>query len=397
MVSLDSWSPDPRSTRSSAYRGLPEDLLSSVSSQDVRAYSLATGWKRVDGGPGHLAVFRHPCSNLDQVIVPLDSSAPDYARRIAEAVEALATREDRPPQEVLNDLLQTASDVLRFRVTSLEATRGTLPLEEVVDLLRGAKQALLAAACSVLVPQRHHPRLSRAEAEQLLAACRFGQTERGSFAVAIACPIDAVDTPLPRQNPAPFARETTQLLMRSAERILNSIQRDDEAAALQSNNSDPLISSNFCQALLEMQPPQDQSSLTISCTWAPILALPASAGTVRSVTFRNEHFPAIERIGKRLLPVGEPEHDLFVGYVDALNGFMGDTGEMQGEVTLLLLHESEPIRAKVDLGPRDYRTAAEAHMSGSAVSVRGSLHLGRRIHRLRDIGGFSRVAPSTER
>jgi len=376
---------------SSSYMGLPEDLLSSVSSQDVRSYARATGWERAQGGPGHIAVFRHPDSQLDQVIVPLDSSAPDYARRIAEAVATLSAWEKRSAQEVLNDLLQTDSDVLRFRIASLEATRGTLPLEEVIDLLAGSKRALLAAACSVLIPRRHHPRLSRGEAEQLLEACRFGQTERGSFAVAISCPIAAVDAPLSTQDSVPFVRETTQLLMSSAERILNAILRDDEESIFDPKSAGPTISSNFCQALLQMQPPQEQSSLTISCTWASALPPAVSGNTPPFVTFRKEHFPVIERIGKRLQPAGEPEHDLFVGYVDALNGFMGDAGEMQGEVTLLVLYEGETVRAKVDLGPQDYRMANEAHMTGGAVSVRGSLHLGRRIHRLRDINGFSRV------
>jgi hypothetical protein len=373
-----------------SYMGLPEDLLGSVRSQDARAYARATGWERIQGGPDHLAVFRQPSSRLDQVIIPLDGSAPDYARRIAEAVATLAAWEKRPAQEVLNDLLQTDSDVLRFRIASLEATRGTLPLEDVIDLLAGSKRALLAAACSVLVPRRHHPRLSRGEAEQLLEACRFGQTERGSFAVAISCPLAAIDTPLSTQDSVPFARETTLLLMSSAARILDAILHDDEESILDPGSTGPTISSNFCQALLQMQPPQEQSSLTISCTWASTLS-PDSCAAAPSVTFRKEHFPVIERIGKRLQPAGEPEDDLFVGYVDALNGFMGESGEMQGEVTLLLLYEGETLRAKVDLGPQDYRSANEAHMTGGAVSVRGSLHLGRRIHRLRDITGFSLV------
>ena len=137
--------------------------------------------------------------------------------------------------------------------------------------------------------------------------------------------------------------------------------------------------------------------MTISCTWATGVTLAGPEDVPRAVTFRKEHFPVIESIFKRLQPTGEPEHDLFVGYVDTLNGFMGDSGEMQGEVTLQLLHEGESIRAKVDLSPADYRTANEAHMAGGAVSVRGVLHLGRRLHRLRDVTGFSPVGPPLDR
>lgn len=79
---------------------------------------------------------------------------------------------------------------------------------------------------------------------------------------------------------------------------------------------------------------------------------------------------------------------------------MGADGQVQGEVTLLLLHEESPLRARADLSPEQYRTANEAHMAGGVVAVQGILHRGRRVHRLTDVisvrrveGGIVAVAP----
>jgi hypothetical protein len=294
------------------YRELPEDLLQAVNPQDLRAYALAVGWERVGNLEGRFTVLSHPGADLDQVLVPLNVHAADYGRRIGDAVQALADKETRPALEILNDLLQADADVLRFRVISAEALRGTLPLEKAIDLLEGAKQALLAAACSVIDPgRRHHPRLSRAEAQEMLEACRLAQTEKGSFTVAIACPVRAVDSSEPAQPQEPFVRQATRLVMRSAQRLVAAIESDDLALIDGGSEREPALTSNFCEALLRMQPRQERSCLTFACTWAP--GLPPPSVVPREVTFRQEHFPAIETIYRRLQPAEEPRPDLFVG------------------------------------------------------------------------------------
>jgi hypothetical protein len=285
-----------------AYKELAEDLLQAVDPQNLRSYALATGWMRAGIVGRRFAVFSHPSDELDQVLVPLNVLAPDYGRRIGDAVLVLAEREKRSPQEILRDLLQADSDLLRFRIVSSDASRGTLPLEEAIDLLGGAKQALLAAACSVVAPdRRHHPRLSRAEAQEMLAACRMGQTERGSFTVTVACPIQSVGTDSSEPEKVPFARKATQVLMASAQRLLSAIDQGDLDAVERTTEGEASVTTNFCEALLTMQPPTDRSFLAISCSWAPSLPVPGSE-IPREVIFGGEHFPALESIYRRLQP-----------------------------------------------------------------------------------------------
>jgi hypothetical protein len=100
-------------------------------------------------------------------------------------------------------------------------------------------------------------------------------------------------------------------------------------------------------------------------------------------------FPIIEDIYRELLPTKAPASSLFFGKVVTLSGQPGDDGTMQGETTLALLHDEEILKARADLGPDDYQKAVDAHRNDEPVKLWGVLHLGRRIHRLADITGFS--------
>ena len=247
-----------------SYKGLPEHLVARINPVDARAYAAASGWVRVPAVNGNLAIYSHPKFDLDQLLIPLDAGLSDYPQRMAEVVANLAEHEGRLAPEVLNDLLLPPSDVLRFRLDEPDTQAGVVGLEQGLELLQGAKKTLLAAACSVVQPQKFHPRLSRTEAEQLLQACRLGQTERGSFTAVIACPLDAVGARAatchavvcrddrgggePRNTfalpvrPEPFTRQTTGLLMRSVARIVTAIDADQIESLLAPEGGQPVLS-----------------------------------------------------------------------------------------------------------------------------------------------------------
>ena len=101
--------------------------------------------------------------------------------------------------------------ILRFRAPSRSGSRG---LDS--GTLRAVHERLTADAHSVLKPQAYHPRLGRSEAEQLVEACRFGQTKRGSFTMTLACPLHAVPN---KGNSGPFTRQVTGSLMQTLGQI----------------------------------------------------------------------------------------------------------------------------------------------------------------------------------
>jgi hypothetical protein len=364
-------------------------LLAQVPSQAARDYARLHGWQRVDQVRGRIALFERADRPLEQLIVPLDPTA-DYAQRIGDVVSRLAKAEARSPQAVLADLLSVGDDTLRISVASPLAAAGELPLDTALEFLAGARLSVLAAAHSVLSPRRHHPRLSRAEAETVVAACRLGQTERGSFTATIRCPL----LPSPGEpepvDAEPLPRRSLSLLLSSVTYLIAAIEGDRLEAALEEDQA-PSISANLCEALLSMQAVDQDASITLAVTWS----LRRPAPTPHPVVVRKEHVPALEQASRLLRPARSSARATFVARVDTLDGDPTDSGHPQGQVTLLTYHDGEPVRARVTLDVDDYATAGRAHMNGVYLQLEGLFRAGRRLHRIDDARAV-RLMPVTE-
>lgn len=363
-------------------------ILRSVKPQQVRCYALARGWHRIPQKNPNLAVFGHTNAQYEQLLVPLDNELLDYDRRLTEVVETLAGFEQRSIESILNDLLTADSDIVRFRVSSPATDRGSIPLSEGIRLLDGAKRSLLAAAHSVLNPVNHHPRMGRSEAQQLLSKCHMGQTERGSFAISISCPLRAVEADqalLPGVET--FSRKAVATMMRSVNQIVQAIDADAVPLLLTPAIDQIPVSVNLCEALLQMQPPEEDSHLDLGVSWAT--SLPPIVQVPQSVRIRHEYFAIIEDVAKNLRPAQEPATSLFVGHVENVGGGPGDDGRMQGEVVLSLMLEDSVQAARVTLGPADWLIAHAALAAHSVVRLKGILHRGSRTHRITDVSEFA--------
>lgn len=369
------------------------DSLSRLSPRDVMGYAKARGWQQFRT-TGKLMIFnRSEPSSLDQLLVPVDASRPDFADRMREAVERLVEFEKLPAASVVVNLMNYSADVLRFRMASQRAERGTLPLIQAIDLLAGARHSLLAAAHSVLLPRKHHPKLSRNEAVQLLEACQMGQTEQGSFVVAISCPMRAVDEEqaglfVPHR---PFARQTTSLLTRALAQLDQAIEENRINSVVDEEN--PIVSANLCEALLKMRPAQDGGILEFIPSWAPSEPIDLDPDVLgRSIIFSCDEFDAIEDVYRQLRPTEESLAKLWIAFVDELKGTGDDTGSREGEVVFTIFDDDQLIRAKATLSKDQYQIAYEAHNPIRPLVVHGHLNRGPRVSRLTQI---SELRPAT--
>lgn len=363
-------------------------LAARIEPHDILRYAQARGWvlARTVGGAFH--VLTHPDSELDQVLVPRNAQADDFAARVIEAAERLAEREHRSADAVLGDILSPA-DVLRFRVRGADVERWDISFPHITNVIGGIDKCLRAAACSVVKPQPFHPRLSRSEADQLMQACRLRQTEPGSFTIVVACPLDAVDRPTGPDDPTPFARRVVGGLMRSLQWI------DGAAAAPTSRGPGELpasVSANLCEGLLDMQPEDERASLSVEIAWDASLAPPAGVETGVAPALRREHFVFLGELARTLRPHDGDEGTVpLVGHVDRLDGAPDESGRVCGEVVLSLLIDDAVLRARADLGPDDYVRAIEAHRWNRLVRLSGVVRRGRKVHRVDDVSGFALV------
>ncbi len=375
------------------------DSLRRVTPNDVRAYARAKGWERTEGVRGDYAVLRWPGGNLDQILVPNDPRTDDFANRVSDAVWKLAEIERRSAEQVLGDILNHDADVIRVSVASAGTERGSLALLDAVALFDGVRKSILSAAHSVMRPIQFHPRLSRRDADQLLRACRFEQTERGSFVAAISCPLRAVDAPQEvLGHMTPFARAATRYLKDSLDWLADSIHADNPARVLDEQPNRPVISANLCDALLRLRPETEGALVECSISWAP--SMPVENGEIgaRTVRFQPDDFEVIEDVYLRLTPQRDPERDLFVATVDELRGNLNDDNQREGDVVLSLYSREfdELVKARVELTPEWYQIADAAHMDGRYLLVRGLLRRGRRVSRLTHVAHVGAIEPAPE-
>jgi hypothetical protein len=372
-------------------RELKPEAVRRLSSLAMKEYLLARGWERVPSKRPNVGIFRRPEAEEAEVLLPLSGDFADLDEAMASAVEEIARFELRPPTQVLGDLLSPRADRLRFAVESRETADGGIGLEDGLALLTGSRKALLASACSVLRPQRFHPRMSLREAEAFVRSCRLGQTELGSFVATVECTLDVEDS-TPQALPGfdamePFGRKATTMLMRSAARIVDAIRADTLDGLTEPPPGIPVVSANLCEALAEMIPSPEDGTLQIGSSWSPVLPAPRDVPAI--VRVDRQYRSVIEQVGRALRPSTSPVPDLYVGKVDALQGDPGPDGRMQGEITLATQVEDEIVKMRLELGPEDYPKAGEAHLLGRYVSVRGILRRGARVHRLERATDFA--------
>jgi hypothetical protein len=357
----------------------------------VREYAEATGWTRVGAVDGVAAVLSTARNGFGEMVLPLAKDLRDFGRRMAEAVCYIAEVEQRDVLQVLNDLLLPPTDVLRFGIAGAAARDGFIRLDDGLALLGGARKSVMAAACSALKPQHFHPRLSRTETEQLLRSCQLGQTERGSYIVTIACPVIRLnDVDAEEEASVPFGRQTTELLVRTVERLTASI----DSGALDDLWKDgaerePGLSANLCDALVEMQPESDELMVSLSASWSKTLPPPKSVAGNKPVFLKPEYIPRIAELSSRLRPASEAKRQSLVGWVETLDGKPGASGRTEGSVYLRVINfEGDALLARADVGPDDYLIAAQAHMQPCPVALSGVLLRRPKISRIQDVQGL---------
>jgi hypothetical protein len=354
-----------------------------VTPRAMKNYALALGWNLIGNVNGTIAVFRDPRSDAHQLIIPLEPSYDDYGETVEKAVLKLAEFEGRPADEVLNHLLLPPADILRFSEQGPEAETGTLPLGQAVHMLEGARRALLATAHSVMHPSAYHPRLSRGDAERFVKDCRFGQTERGSFTITIACPLDILlGAPGPAKS---FGREVTSGLTTTVRAIAEAADTGqiDELTDIVRHR---YVSANLLEALLHLKPTGERSILSVGVDWSKAVSPPFSSPRRQSLKLDRTCFEVMEYVAPKLRTLPKPKLETFVGFVEELRGEPAADGRMSGEVVFsVTLDTGEHIKPRADLSADDYRTAGDAHLTHEPTYVRGYLKRLPRSYRIEEI------------
>jgi hypothetical protein len=119
--------------------------LQAISPSVLSAYARAAGWSRLESYRDHSDVYT--AAELPEIILPRTTRLGDYSSVVLRLIKIFARVAERDELSLYRDLVISDRDIIRVRVA--ESADGSLTINNGVDLVDGARDMLLAAACSL--------------------------------------------------------------------------------------------------------------------------------------------------------------------------------------------------------------------------------------------------------
>lgn len=353
-----------------------------ISPESVKTYLTFSGWElavRI----GTLAEVWHRISGdeLQELVIP-KVEANDFDQRMRELVQQTSLYENITPGELTRRINAVAYDQFSFRVEHSDVHDGTIPLNEGIDLTRNARELISAAANAALSKKRSFSGRQPLEVIDFIKNTRLGQTEHGSYVVNIFCRID---------EPLGDRAASFDVAVSSSLKIaLDSLQR---SISQFSETQDPLVfertvldgvSSNLCDALLNMFGSQTQRAISISF----------SAGKGRRI-FRplsySHSFPPSEANALKLASdyfkqVYTLKNVEVAGYIKRLDQEL-DSSSGQVWIHTMLPNQQEK-NVQVELPDHLYVQAIHAHETKQLVRCVGNVVVSPRSARVIEMSDF---------
>lgn len=354
----------------------------------LRHHLAATGWRDVEANEA-ARYWRYAIDTPRgqvSVDVPRSTGFIDYDRRVVELVEVLALVEQRSARSIVFELSQPEADILSFRFTGAETNDGTISIDDGIRIREERRRLLLSVAHSVIEPLPHHPRLSRTEPLELLAACRELPPKVGSYLSPVLVPVSPEVGDASLEDP--FSRRVTKMLASALHTTADALNAGEDGRLLQGARLG--LSSNFLAALSGLRPP-GRGTLEIGFSWAARRKAPAFR--FRAISFDHRVFDPLREVARVLRESSPSPGTMVEGYVASFDREAKDPTR-PGEVVVIATMEDSPGTPKVhmELSPEAYAQAIVAHQTARRVRVTGTLTREGRRYVLRDPGGFGIVS-----
>lgn len=347
---------------------LTRDALLAVSPTALSIYARAAGWKRHDTYRVHSNIYIG--EDRPEIIVPRTDHLGDYASVVADLIKTFAEVGRQDETGVYHSLVATDRDVVRLRVGKSE--EGSVKLDEGVDLIQGARDILLATACSLdeSKPVYHRAGANR-KAKDLISRIRLGQTDRGSFVVTLLMPVIPLPVPSPLypdepDQDIPVERRLTTRLKEA----LTAVHVATERAASGEKNAfgdatNSGVSANLCDALVKIIDSFPTLDVNVSCA-----RIRPDIAPNQNFRFGTNDAPLLQQLA-RVFREHAPRPDVHLhGYVRLLN--RGEDEE-DGRIRLNTYFDEKQLSVTALLECRDYERAVQAHKDKAWVTLSGDL------------------------
>ena len=342
------------------------DALLAISPAALSAYARNAGWSQHETYREHSDVYVG--ETLPEITVPRTPRLGDYASAVAALIETFAQVAGQDELTLYRSLVTTDRDVIRIRAA--ESNDGSLRLKDGVDLVGGARDMVLSAACSLQDPRPVYRAGANREATELLQKMRLGQTGQGSFVVTLLTPVVPPPIPAlfedPDDHKAPIERRMTRRLVEALGAARQATERASsgvgDAFGEKVQNG---VSANLCDALVQIIEPFP--TLDVGVSWA----LTRPMKTPSPVCRFGQADAAVLREAADSLRERAPKPDVCLyGFVRILERGEND---IDGTIRLRTEIDGEQRSVVVVLEQADYELAVQAHSDRVPVVLKGDL------------------------
>ena len=344
------------------------EALKAISPVALAAYARSAGWQRGEIYRVHSHVYAG--QDRPEIIVPRTDHLGDYATVVSTLIKIFAQVADQDELTIYRSLVTGDRDVVRIRVA--DADDGSLELNQGVDLIGGARDLVLSAACSITKPgQTVYRAGANREAKDLVEQMRLGQTDQGSFVITVLTPVVPPQLqqelfPNSEDRDAPLQRKMTRHLLEALQAARESTERaaagDGNALASMTEQG---VSANLCDALVRLIRPF--SNLDVGVSWARTRPAPLPEATVR---FGKADSPILEEAARLFRERAPREGVHLPGFVQLLRR---PETEDDGIIHLTTHIDGQPQAVRSVLEQSDYGRAVQAHRDKAMAILTGDL------------------------
>jgi len=358
------------------------EMAGKINHVNVSKYLRALGWIVVPTKRKHVEVFQlNENGAFFQADLPTSTELRDYKIAMYRTVESIASSLNKNIEQVILELLNPLSDVVKLRVKEPELETGNIFFEDAIKLYDNAKKLIWAAAKDISSPKLSHGGRADRAIEEFVANCRFGQTEIGSYVISVVCPIFAISdnqyTQLSLFNKEEEAansitRNVVNKLITSVRKVKESIHQGNFEGFIRENaETSNCISINFLEALSEISIYRKNSSLDIDVQYASTVQENRLDDTFVSID-HNYYSPINTFVSSS--KVIQERSKSFIGRSKRLKATPNIETRDGGSIFIVFLDEKgNKETASIDLTKEDYVAAIEAHKAGKNVRVVGVL------------------------
>lgn len=358
------------------------NVLKSIEPQAFIAYLQANAWQQIDVIKRRAAILENAFDGKEcQIVIPLNTEFADYHRRIAEALETLATFEHRSQYAILNDLAYTINDVIKIRDGSDVSESGTVQLQEGINLYKAAQDMMMAAACAALERRPVYHARKPDQAVKFVDALKIGPSEAGSFIATIVSPALTLSA---EQNLFDASSEATSFEFSVVEllsRALAALREASEQVSLGEdiNVFDSVVSqgvsANLCKAVVELGTLGEKAGFDVSFKWSSMRH--DYQKLHRRIRIQQSSLLTI-REAVRYFREKTPEQDFELqGIVIRLSRSQNDEDnealDQAGEVVITGFVNGQLRKVSVELPGEMYNIAISAHRDRNTVACTGEL------------------------